>query len=102
MADEVDASKLTDADAKAVDVSTLEPIMINLALDGKTSAYSVGDLTEIAATAKSKVKRSARGWSMLSQIEILALAWLADLLLVDADLTNNSQPKAAPAVISNL
>ena len=57
MAHEVDASKLTDADAKAVDVSKPEPIMINLALDGKTSAYSVGDLTKIAATASNRITR---------------------------------------------
>ncbi|MGD9918998.1 MAG: hypothetical protein AB7U46_13350, partial [Paenirhodobacter sp.] len=47
---------------------------------------TAAELTELAATAKAKVKASARGWSMLSQREIIALAWLADLFLEDGAL----------------
>jgi hypothetical protein len=40
----------------------------------------------LAAVAKTKVKSSARGWSMLSRQEIVSLAFVADLILEDVTL----------------
>ena len=62
---------------------------------------TVEERTRMAATAKAKVKASARGWSMLSQQEIIALAWFADLFLEDGALAPPPSAKPEPAVISN-
>ncbi len=53
---------------------------------------SITERTRLAAQAKARVKACARGWSMLSAIEVLALAWFADLFLEDGAL-----PAPAPA-----
>lgn len=55
-----------------------------------------------AARAKAKVKATARGWSMLSKDEIIALAFIADVFLEDGALPNPAPAKPAPAVISNV
>lgn len=55
-----------------------------------------------AARAKAKVKATARGWSMLSKDEILALAFIADVFLEDGALPTPAPAKSAPAVISNV
>jgi hypothetical protein len=65
---------------------------------GKTLARHV----VLAARAKVKVKASARGWSMLSKDEIIALAFIADVFLEDGALPNPAPAKSAPAVISNV
>lgn len=77
---------------------------VNLAASGGPASITVAELVSLAAQAKTKVKARARGASTLSLIEILALAWLADVILEDAELTNeNQKPFAAePAVISQV
>lgn len=55
-----------------------------------------------AARAKAKVKATARGWSLLSKDEIIALAFIADVFLEDGALPTPSPAKSAPAVISNV
>ncbi len=63
---------------------------------------SIAERTRLAARAKAKVKDSARGWSMLSAIEVLALAWFADLFLEDGALPEPAPAKPEPEVISNV
>lgn len=55
-----------------------------------------------AARAKTKVKATARGWSLLSREEIIALAFIADVFLEDGILPAPPPAKPAPAVISNI
>lgn len=64
--------------------------------------FTPDELTAIAARAKAKVKATARGWSMLSQVEILALAWIADQFLEDGALDAPTRAKPQPPVISKL
>ncbi len=59
-------------------------------------------LIALAPQAKTKIKATARGWSLVSRAEIEALAFVADLFLVDADLPSAPAAKPAPAVISDL
>lgn len=59
-------------------------------------------LVALAARAKAKVKATARGWSMLSQQEIVALAFVADVFLEDAVLPQARGQTAEPEVISTL
>lgn len=62
---------------------------------------SPADMAALAARAKTKVKATARGWSLLSREEIEALAFIADLMLEDAGLpAAPAQPQ--PTVISEL
>lgn len=77
-------------------------IVIHGASKGPSINCTVAELTELAATAKAKVKASARGWSMLSQREIIALAWLADLILEDGALPVPAPASPPPNVISEL
>lgn len=77
-------------------------IVIHGARKGQSINCTVAELTELAATAKAKVKASARGWSMLSQREIIALAWLADLFLEDGALPVPPPAAPPPNVISEL
>lgn len=77
-------------------------IVISGACKGTSINGTVAELTELAATAKAKVKASARGWSMLSQREIIALAWLADLFLEDGALPEAAPSSPPPNVISEL
>lgn len=56
----------------------------------------------LAAQAKAKVKASARGWSMVTAEEIVALAFIADVFLEDAALPAPPPPAPAPNVISQL
>lgn len=62
-------------------------------------------MTALAAQAKAKVKATARGWSMVTAEEIVALAFIADVFLEDAA-SPAPQPvrpiKGAPEVISTL
>jgi hypothetical protein len=65
----------------------------------------VARLVELAARAKAKVKASARGWSMVTAEEIVALAFIADVFLEDAALVAPSPArpiKGEPDVISRL
>lgn len=55
-----------------------------------------------AARAKAKVKATARGWTMLSKDEIIALAFIADVFLEDGDLPTPPPARPEPAVISNV
>ncbi|MEM7295674.1 MAG: hypothetical protein AAF330_03465 [Pseudomonadota bacterium] len=69
-------------------------IMIDLAPFGLSQAISVGELTEIAVRAKTKVKENPkRAWSLLSHQEIVAMAWLLDLHFEDLP---SDAPKPAP------
>lgn len=77
-------------------------IVISPAKNGESISGTVTELTKLAATAKAKVKASARGWSMLSQREIIALAWLADLILEDGALPEPRPASPPPNVISEL
>jgi hypothetical protein len=67
--------------------------------------HSIADMTVLAASAKTKVKSSARGWSMVTADEIIALAFIADLFLDDtgdAVIADARAPAAEPPVISHL
>lgn len=77
------------------------PITYDLSKSGGPKAITVVELTELAVQAKTKVKASARGWSMLSHHEVLALAWFADLHLVDADEKPPAPATPEPQVISH-
>jgi len=78
------------------------PFTYDLSASGGPERITLDELTRLAVRAKSKVKASARGWSMLSQIEVLALAWFADLFLEDGELAPPPPAKPEPAVISNV
>ena len=78
------------------------PIAYDLSASGGPKYITADNLTRLAVRAKTKVKATARGWSVLSQHEILALAWVADLLLIDGEQVPPSPAKPAPAVISNV
>ena len=74
--------------------------VVHIGLGGMS--FTVAELTRFAARAKAKVKASARGWSMLSQEEILALAWFADQFLEDAEPVQSAPARPAPPVISHV
>ena len=79
------------------------PIILNLSKFGGPEAISVEELTHMAVRAKSKVKDKPKtGWSLLSHHEIIAMAWLLDLLF--EDVAGNTPPpaKPEPAVISHV
>lgn len=78
------------------------PIAYDLSASGGPKYITTDDLTRLVVRAKTKVKATARGWSMLSQHEVLALAWMADLLLIDGEQMPPPPAKPAPAVISNV
>ncbi len=78
------------------------PLTYDLSASGGPERITIDELARLAVRAKSKVKASARGWSMLSQIEVLALAWFADLFLKDGELAPSPPAKPEPAVISNV
>ncbi len=78
------------------------PFTYDLSPIGGPKQITAEVLTQTAARAKNKVKASARGWSLLSQIEIIALAWAVDLFLEDGELAPPSPAKPEPAVISNV
>ena len=77
-------------------------IVIQGTSKGQSSNCTVAEMTELTATAKAKVKASTRGWSMLSQREIIALAWLADMILEDGALPVPAPASTPPNVISEL
>lgn len=81
---------------------SLPSITYDLSASGGPESITAEELTRMAVRAKSKVKATARGWSMLSQHEVLALAWFADLLLEDGELVTPPPAKPEPAVISNV
>lgn len=61
------------------------------------------EMTRLAALAKTKVKATARGWSMLSRDEIMALAFVTDLILVDVQtIDDRVVPLPDPEPISTL
>lgn len=62
----------------------------------------VARMIALAARAKAKVKASARGWSMVSAEEIVALAFVADVFLEDGALPDPPPAKPEPPVISTL
>jgi hypothetical protein len=62
----------------------------------------IARMTALAASAKAKVKATARGWSMVTAEEIIALAFIADVFLEDAALPEAPAGRAAPDVISTL
>lgn len=82
-------------------MSSTAPACDPVTADGNGST-AIQKRTRLAARAKAKVKASARGWSMLSQEEILALAWFADLFLNDAELAQPAPARTEPPVISHV
>lgn len=78
------------------------PCTYDLSASGGPERITAEALTRHAVRAKTKVKTQAKGWSILSQIEVLALAWLADLFLEDGELAPSPPAKPEPAVISNV
>lgn len=47
-------------------------------------APEISVMVERVVRAKTKIKDDVNGWSLVSAEEIVALAWFADLFLVDA------------------
>lgn len=78
------------------------PLTFDLSASGGPAKIAAIDLARHAMRAKTKVRASARGWSMLSQVEILALAWFADLFLEDENPADPPPEKLKPTVISEL
>lgn len=85
-----------DGGAELMD--TKETIILKPRQEGKELARMVA----LAARAKSKVKATARDWTVLSKEEIIALAFIADVFLEDGALPNPAPAKPTPAVFSNL
>lgn len=79
-----------------------QPIYMDLSASGGPARITVEQLTRYAVRAKTKVKRTSRGWSMLSKIEVLALAWFADLFLDDGEVAAPPDPQPQPEPISNV
>lgn len=73
----------------------------DLSASGGPARISAVELAHVAARAKTRVKASARGWSMLSQIDIIALAFFADLALVDV-ITPAAPAQPRPPLISEV
>ena len=78
------------------------PITYDLSASGGPECITLEDITRIATQAKTRVKQSGRGWSVLSQLEIIALAWFADLFLQDITLQPRMPGKPEPTVISHV
>lgn len=74
----------------------------NFSSIGGPERITAEELTRMAASAKNKVKASSRGWSLLSQVEIIALAWAVDLFLEDGELAPPPPATPEPTVISNV
>jgi len=74
----------------------------DLSASGGPASITAEELTQLAAEAKAKVKAKRMGWSMLSHLEVLALAWFADLFLEDGQLPDPAPPQPEPTVISQL
>jgi hypothetical protein len=86
-----------------IDMATGPDVAVyDLSASGGPDRITAQELAEIAAVAKAKVKATARGWSMLSQVEILALAFIADVVLEDGALPEPAPAKPAPNVISHV
>ena len=64
--------------------------------------HDIAQMIALAAQAKAKVKACARGWSMVSADEIVALAFVADVFLEDGALPDPPPAKPEPRVISEL
>jgi len=79
-----------------------DPVTYDLSASGGPKEITVEELTRLVVKAKTKVKDHRNGWSVLSQIEIIALAWFADLYLLDGERTAPAAGKPAPPVISNV
>lgn len=80
-----------------------QPIMMDLTKFGGPEAISIEALTHIATRAKTKVKENPkRGWSLLSHHEILAMAWLLDLIFEDMAGSAPPPAKPEPQVISHV
>jgi hypothetical protein len=79
-----------------------DPIYLDWSASGGPDRITVADATQLAAKAKTKVKDSRIGWSKVSHLEILALAWMADRWLKDCALDVQQTPKKQPPVISDL
>ena len=66
------------------------------------TGMTIPQMVGYAACAKAKVKATARGWTMLSQREIISLAFFADCFLEDGDLAEPAPAKPEPRVISHV
>lgn len=80
------------------------PAQFALGRSGGPKTASFDELIALAASAKTKVKAGPIGWSRVTQHEIVALAWFADLFLADAkrDAPAPTRARPAPPVISNV
>ena len=78
------------------------PFTYDLSPIGGPEYITAAELTRLAARAKTRVKASPRGWSLLSQVEIIALAWAVDLFLEDGALAPSPPAKPEPTVISHV
>jgi hypothetical protein len=74
----------------------------DLSACGGPARITVEELTGHVVTAKRKVKSSARGWSKLTQIELIALAWFADLFLEDDEAAAPIPAQPELTAISNV
>ena len=63
---------------------------------------TIPEMVAHAARAKARGKATARGWSMLSQQEIISLIFIADCFLEDGELPDPAPAKPEPPVISHL
>lgn len=81
---------------------SLTLITYDLSASGGPKSITAEELTRLAVRAKSKVKATKHGWSMLSQHEALALAWFADLFLRDGALPDPVPATPEPSVISHI
>ena len=77
-------------------------LVFDLSAAGIPRPVPIDELTRLAASAKSKVKANPRGWSLVTQEEIVALAWFADLFLENVDADPFGDAKPAPVVISDI
>ncbi len=77
-------------------------ITYDLSPFGGPERITAPELTCLAARAKARVKASPRGWSLLSQVEIIALAWAVDLFLEDGELPPPPPAQPEPTVISHV
>ncbi len=80
----------------------LSSITYDLSASGGPERITFEELTRLAVRAKSKVKASKGGWSTVSQAEVLALAWFADLFLEDGAPPAPAPVNPKPEVISNV
>ncbi len=66
------------------------------------AVVDAGMIDRLAARAKARVKASPRGWSLLSQVEIIALTWAVDLFLEDGEMPPPPPAHPEPTVISHV